>query len=295
MNLGILLAVLSGFLWSVSNILDKTIVTKYFPNPKLIFLPISTAYFVIGGIVLIVKGAGLPLASLGLAICASLAYLFMSILYFYAARREEISRIVPLFAFSTVFVVVFGAIFLNEIFPFRTYSGIVMIIIGAVLIMLKSSLSGLFRSRAFGLMLVANIMVAVHSIIIKHLTGLHAYWSVFGWITFIDGLLGLIIFAPQWPILRQEIAKRGWRGVRLVLLSDGNGALASFCFTIAASYWFISLVNAVSLVQFIFVFVWSLIISRFKPALFSENITWRIAFQKILAIAMIIAGIFLIT
>ncbi|MFA5107488.1 MAG: DMT family transporter [Patescibacteria group bacterium] len=295
MNVGMILAIVSGFLWSFSNIIDKTIVTKHFTNPKLIFIPLSSAYFIIGGAVLLVKGTGMSAGQLAIAAGASLAYMAMNVCYFYAAKREEISRIVPLFALSSVFVLILGAIFLHEVFAFRTYAGIGIIVVGSILIMLRSRLMDLFRSHALGLMIAAAVFTAIHAVLIKYLTNDHSYWTVFGWIAFLDGIIGLSVFSPQLPKLRSEIARRGWRGVQLVLLSDGNGTIASLCFTASASLWYVSLANAVSLVQYLFVFIWTIILSRFRPALLHEPITRRIAFQKILAIGCIVGGVLLVS
>lgn len=295
MTAGLWLAIASGFLWSITNIIDKTVVSKYITDPRLIFIPLSTVYVVIGAGVLIFFGHGLPAPHLLIALATGLTFLAMNYLYFVAAKREEISRVVPLFALSSVFLAAFGALFLGEIFHIQTYSGIIAIVLGSMLIMLRGSLRELFQSRVLGIMTLAALVTAVHALLMKYLLNSHSYWTVFGWISLFDGILGLLFFSKQISALVRLIRSDGWKGVILVVISEANGKIASLFFTLSISVWYVTLANTVSLVQYLFLFIWTIIVSRFTPKLFTEKITPPIAIQKIVATALIIGGVVLIS
>lgn len=218
----------------------------------------------------------------------------MGYTYFMAAKQEEISRMVPVFALTPIFVAFFGALFLGEIFSVKTYSAIGVIVFGSALIMFKGSVKSLVRSRVFGLMIISALAASLHSVIMKSLLGSYSFWTTYGSLALITGIMSFAIFSHYWKDLQYTIRKRGWIGLGLVALSESNSNLSEFVFTVAASFWYVSLVSATVTIQYLFLFFWTLLLSRWKPSLIQEDITPRTLAQKLVAILLIIGGIYLI-
>ncbi|MDD5342049.1 MAG: DMT family transporter [Patescibacteria group bacterium] len=295
MNLGIIFAIAAGFLWSVTNLLDKTVVTKYIRKVSQIYLPLSLVSLLMGGVALIYDGQIPKIGHLLLIVIAAILWIIMGYVYFRSAQLEEISRVAPLFALTPVLILIFSGIFLNEIFSLKIYLGIIIILVGSILILSRGNLKQIFKSRVLGLMIVSATGAAGTAIIEKYLSNYYNYWSVFGWIYLMAGLLGLVVFyrsIKEYIILRHESDRRGFW---LMIVSEGNSGLANFAYITAMSFWYISLVSAASTIQYLFVFLWTLLLAKLKPGLINEEINRKIAFQKIVAIIFIIGGIFLIT
>ncbi|MFH0853311.1 MAG: DMT family transporter [bacterium] len=294
MTLGLILSLVSGFLWSITNILDKTVVTKHLTNIGQLYVLVSIIHIIFGGTVLFFFQEPILIEHKLLMITAAIFWLVMGYTYFASAKIEEMSRVVPLFALVPVFVTIFGAIFLHEIFSFQVYLGIAIIVIGSLLIMFKQSLAALLRSRALGLMIISALSVAIYNILSKYLLEFYSFWTVYAWFTFFAGFLGLILFHRHIKSFNQTLKIKGWKGAWLYTLSETNSQIASVLFTLAVSVWFVSLASSVVTIQYLFVFLWTIILSKWKPNFLTEQVNRKIAAQKFIAIFLIISGIFLI-
>jgi len=294
MSMGVLFALLAGFGWSITNILDKVVVAKHITSLKQLFVLVSMIHLIAGGLILFFFQEPVTIAHKLLIILAAGFWIVMFVTYFISAQIEEISRVTPLFALTPVFTSIMGALFLGEVFSLVTYFGIAIIVFGSMLIMFKSSINQMLGSRAFGYMIFSALSVAFNAIIIKHLLEYYSYWTVFAWTTFFAGLLGLIFFYKHIKSFQQTLRISGWTGAWLYALSETISSISTLIYTLAVSLWFVSLVSSVVTIQYLFVFLWAVMLSRLKPRLFSEQITKKIVAQKITAIVLIIAGIFLI-
>ncbi len=294
MVLALTLSILVGFIWSITNIIDKYVVSKHLSNPGLIYIPLSVVHVVFGGGVLIFYHEAVSFNHLLLLAGTAVLWIIMGYTYFVAAKIEEISRVVPVFALVPVFVAILGAFLLDEIFSFKTYLGIGIIVIGSALIMFRSNLMALLHSRAFGLMIISAFVASAQSVVTKHLLDFYSYWTIYGWFTLFAGIIGLIVFLRLLSLLRQTIKERGWKGIVLYSISESNSQVAVFLYTIAVSLWYVSLASAVVAVQYLFLFIWTVILTQIKPNWIQEEISRKVSFQKIIAIILIIGGIFLI-
>jgi len=295
MAIGFLLAIVSGFIWSVVNVIDKTVVSKYIKNPIFMILIFSVVSFIIGIVAVPFIPGGLVGWAWFWVILAGVGYMLATLLYFYALQIEEASRVVPLFSLSTAFLVIISAIFLGEIFSFITYFGILLIIIGTIIITARKNIFEAFTSKALWLMALGAFGWAGSSAISKYLLDSYTYWQVYSWQRIFVGLIGIVFALFFFKNIRQVYSQIKKRYVALHSFSEVLNLLGVFVFTVAISYWFVSLANTVASVQYVFIFLWAVIISRFKPSLFTEEVNKRVIWQKVVSIALIIVGIYLIT
>jgi len=244
MTLGFLLAIVAGFIWSWVNVIDKTVVGKYIRHPIFMILIFSVVSLIIGLITVPFLSGGFSGTGWTWLIIGSIAYTLGNLLYFYALKVEEASRVVPLFALSTVFVVGMAAVFLGEIFNLQTYIGIVVIIIGSLAITARRNIAYFFKSR--------------------------------GWQRVITCLLGIFVLMIFLKETKQVYVRTRFRHMVLSGLAEVSNTIAALIFLIAIALWYISLVETVVSVQYVFIFLWALLISRFKPSLFAEEVNRRV-------------------
>lgn len=294
MNIGFLFSILAGFVWSWINVIDKVVVSKYIRNPIFIIFILNVVSLVTGVIILLINRQSMAGWAWLWIIFSGLLFTLGDLFYFYALRIEEPSRVVPLFALGTIFTVVISALFLGEVFNVLKYFGITIIILGSIIINSRKNIFSAFKSKVLGLMIISGLGYSASAVINKYLLINYSFWTVFGYQRLLVGLVSFFIVL----IYFKEI-KRMFLELRkyMFLMSFGEvlNTGAALVFIIATVHWYVSLVSTVASVQYLFLFIWALTISRFKPSLFSEETNRQVIFQKIAAIILIIGGVLLIS
>ncbi|MFA6098671.1 MAG: EamA family transporter [Patescibacteria group bacterium] len=294
MSLGFLLSLAAGFVWSIGNIIDKANASRFIKNP--IFLAsISVCYELVVGVIVI---ALVPADIHGLdwfwLISSGACYMTATLLYFFAIQREEPSRVVPLYAFTIVFLSLQSAIFLGEIFSIQTYLGIAMIAIASLALLVRQNVFDAFRSKAFGLMIGGTFLYSLSYIINKYLLIHYSYWQVFGYVKLFIGCTGILFLLFFIKELRKTFRRIQKRYIGLSAISETFNIAGSLLFVAASSVWFVTLVETVVSVQYIFIFIWGILLASLFPRFRLEVVNKRIIIQKVLSIAAIIIGIYLI-
>jgi len=290
-----LFALLSGLLMAVVNILDKFVLDKWARHPMVpvLLLGVFNLFPALG--LLLVRGWPAMSLNQGLLILAAGgALLLMTLFYFSAAAREEISRVVPLMFFSPLFVAILAWFLLGETFAPRQYAGVAALIAGAVLVSSRLPLN-LRLGRAFWLMLLAALSISAYFVLIKYLLRSLDTWSVFGWTRLSSTLLMLPLYVVYFPELRDTLRDYGAKVVGVMALDQSIALAANLFVTIAAAAGPITLVNALISSQPFFVLLFALLLSRFIPRHFKEETRRATIVQKLAALALILAGVLLIS
>ncbi len=288
-------SLLSALTMAMVNILDKFVLTRLARRPIVPLL----IYVAMGLFPLpfIFYGRGIPpltSAVLVPAFAAAAAFTLSTLLYFSAALREEISRVVPLSYLSPLFVSLLAALFLGEIFPPQKYLGVALLVGGAFFIGSRRRLS--FRpGRAFWLMVLSAVFLAAYLTLTKRLLAEVDFWLAFALIR----LAMFILLVPFYVAHRKETATvlrtLSRRVLSAMALSEVLALTALLMATIAMSVGPVTLVAALSSVQPFFVLAFALFLSRFFPAVLREETEARVLGLKLLAIILIVLGALLIT
>jgi drug/metabolite transporter (DMT)-like permease len=291
----ILFSILAALCWSVINIVDKYVLTKWIKHPSVPIVILSILGVVASIIVFSVRGlTSLSYLNIFLVLLAGIFHLLAYVFYFKALKGEEVSRIVPLFYLSPVFVLFLAAIFLDEVFAPITYLGIFLLIIGAILISLKN-FSKISFNKSFWLMILSAIVLSVNSILIKHLLNFTDYWTIFAYER-IGILIGAIpIIYLYMPELINTVKEYGKKVVIVLSSAEILNLLAVLFITIATSVGYVTLVNALSSVQPLFVLLFTVTLSIFYPSILKEEISKSAISLKLLAIVLMFIGAILIT
>ncbi|MCH7492804.1 DMT family transporter [Patescibacteria group bacterium] len=294
MNAGFWLALVAGLVWSVGNISHKLLASRFVRSPFFMLVIFSSMALVVGAGMFLFEPQVMDGPDLSMVAVAAVTYLLAIYFYLRAMATEEASRVVPLFAIGTVMIVILGAIFLGEVFSIVQYLGIFFIISGSVIISIQGRLFSFIRSRLLGLMSLAGLFFAVNALLVKKILASHSFVQTFSHLSIIEGMIGLAVAAVLFPQVREVFNRISYRHIFLNAVTDLMGIGAEFIYTMALSLWYLSLVETVASLQYAFIFVWTLVISRFKPSLFMEDISRRVIIQKSISIILIVIGIYLI-
>ena len=295
MNQGLFLAVAAGFLWSVTNIIDKVVLSRLIKHPALVMLA-SWIVSLVAGLVTLPRSSEWPVGvDWWWMALSGFLYMLGMLWYFIALKREEPSRVIPLYALAIVFLTILSAVFLDEVFSFRTYIGIGLVVVATIVIVSRRNFLEAFHSKALGIMVLSTLAYAVSYVAMKHLLGTYSDMEVFSIQHIFTGIFGLVVMAFYSSEIRSAYHEARKRHLSIVALSEILGVAGGYLFIAASAVWFVTLVETVMSIQYVFVFLWSFLISRFWPSLSTEEMTPRIIVQKIAAIAMIIGGVALLT
>ena len=290
----IIFSILAAFCWSISYITDKHIVTKLVRNPLTPIVVLGIFGLVASCAVYFIRGFS-PLSNINilLSIAAGIIWGFGSIFYFRVVKTEEISRIVPIYHISPIFVSIFAGIFLGEIFTPVKYLGIILLVMGAVFISSQNFLS-IKVGKAFWSLILSAVFFASSFVLQKYLLNFADSWTVFAYMRIGSALALAPIMFLYFPELIRNIKEYGNRVIFAISASEIMNLTALVFIAIAASIGYITLVNAMSSLDSFFVLFFTVILSRFFPSVLKEEITKYIILQKFLAISLIFAGVILI-
>jgi len=296
MELWIFFSIVTALLWAVSDVINKFIFTRWPIKPVIlvIFSCLINLVIVVG----IYINQGLSVLSIDhtiLAVIAAFFYLLGYLFYFRAVKLEEVSRITPIFYSMPLFVLLLAAIFFQERLAISAYSGIFLLVAGAVLITQKGSFSLRF-GRAFWFMILSALSISANAIITKYLLNFSDYWTIFSYTRGL-GLLPFLIplMYKKFPDLKDAAKKGGKTAIGMIVGSISLNSIGVILITVATAAGSVTLVNTLASIQPFFVFIFALFISKFYPQIFKENLDRPAVILKLVSILLIVAGAILIT
>jgi uncharacterized membrane protein len=224
------------------------------------------------------------------ALVAGAFYAIMILFYFIAAKREEISRVVPLLYTAPLFVAILAAMFIGESLNLGQYFGVGLIIAGALLISYKGSFK---LGKTFWFCILAAFTIAISEVITKYLLNYTDYWTVFGY-SRIGSFIGLI---PIFFLYSKDLVKavKEVTPAALMSLSEIITVVGLLFLTVAFSLGDATLVSALNSIQPFIVLIFSIILSIFLPKIVKEEISAKIIGMKALAILLVFIGVVLLT
>ena len=288
-------ALLTPALFGILNIIDKVLRTKHVDD--------TVALGLAGGIfnlpliiVLLFIGVKTPeLPYLAAAIGAGVLWFIAGFPYIHAMVHEEVSRVVPLWNLSAIFILFLATLFLGEVLSISGYIAFVLILSGAFLLSARSF--NVFKLReSFYLMLLANVLWAVGAVLTKFVYGKVDFWSGFFWITLGSFLAALfmLLFKIHRMNIHSLIFKSKKNTLYLLLGRQLSGIAVRTTYNAAVLLGPVSLTAVLGGFQGMFVLVFAIILSIWMPNILKEEIDKKTISLKILAIILMIGGLALI-
>jgi uncharacterized membrane protein len=284
---------MSALVWSVVNIIDKAILTNYIKKPIIPVIVLGVVSAIFGVAIILVDFTQISVFLMFLCFIIGALYIIGSLFYFMAMKREEASRVVPLFAMSVIWVTILAAIFLGESFGVITYIGILIIIVGVVLISIKRNYK--FSKKAFILMLLSTLIFSIYNVLSAYAIDEADFWAVFAYSRLTSVVFIIPLFIFFYGDFKEIIKKHKSKGIGLSIGSESMNMAGVLLYFAALSLGFATLVEAVASLQYVFVFLIALLISIWFPKIIKEELRGSTILIKILAILLIVGGVFIVT
>lgn len=290
----ILITVVAYFLNAIAISVDKFLLTKKIPNPAVYTFFISALSLL--AIVMAPFGFKLySFESIIFALVTGVIFTFALLFMFKAISQNEASRITPFMGgLQPIFIFILALIFLKETLSPQILIAFFIIILGTVVISWKSGKSS---SKGYSFAIIATLLFAISYTMNKYVFLRQDFISGFVW-TRIGAFLGallLLISATNRADIRREIKAPKQNGGGLFLFGQASGSLSfilvNYAIAISSS---VALVNALQGLQYVFLLIIMGLVSIKFPRILEEQFSFKILSQKIIATAMILAGLYLL-
>lgn len=295
----ILFALLSRFFWAADNIVDKFIVGKYIKDSYVLTLLGGIAPLFIAAIIFFTSELNwLGLMPTSIIIFAGVIQIVAVFAFYRALLKEEVSRVIPLFQFTPIFVFTLSFIFLKETLTIKQSLGFFLILLGGIFISVKK-IKGLFTlGEAFWWMLLSSFIYAIQAVMGKAFYVTYSFVIVTFYLCigmFIPTLLLLIFSNKLRNKFTKELSNLPTKGWFIVILGIVFVAFAYFTSFLAFSTGLVSIISVLRGFQSVFVLVFAIVLSLWLPKILKEELVGRVLLTKILAIAIMLTGLYFIT
>ncbi len=303
------LAALAGnAILAVVGVTDKLILTKSVPKP-IVFVFYSTL-FVLPLFLFLPFGVVWPAVWIDHLIFAISGICFALGLWamYIGFQESEISHVGPLVGAATpFFVFLLGNIFLGEKFTSIKLLAIFILIFGSLIVSFEKSKShnGWHRGMAWGVL--AGLLFAVSHVTSKYAYDAYGFYNGFIWTKLWIGAFAIFLLPfpsvralfrkkeiqpPASPSLQQGAPASSGAGLVVAnkLLGIGGVLLVQYAISLGS----VSLVNALSGVQYAILIILVALISKFYPKILKETYTRKEMWQEVLAVVIIGLGLVLL-
>ncbi len=293
----IVFALLTPFLFSFTNLIEKFLVDKKIKDPYTLSMISGAIYVLISFLLILFRGVHvIPVAQM-IPLIASGFFLIMYVVpYFFALARDDASRVVPLFQITPIFVFILSFIFLKERLHAVQILGFCIILFGGLLLGLKESGTKLFRLReSFWFMMLSSGLYAIANICAKYgsvdigVVDMIVYQS-FG--IFAATVMLSYVFRKN---IAKNIRKISLFSGCLITLNSILNTLAIFSLSYAFILGSASLVSIVENgVQPIILLVEGTLITLWYPSFIKEDLRVNTVMIKAVSILIILCGVGLV-
>ena len=297
----VLYALGSAITFSFISALDKVLLQRYIPNSRVFII-------MVGFVQLLLAVCVLPLASftgygaddVAIAVGSGLVTGAYLILLFWAISLQDVSRVVPVASTYPIFVAILAQFFLGEELGVVAWTGICVTVAGVGLMSFgptaRASDMGKGQRTVFALLIAASLMFGLSQIMSKVVADDMDVWTLLMWRML--GAAAVCIALLVRPQVAPEIVRtlRNPSAMGLLLLTEGALVLVAMVLTLEAIYnGPVSLASTVMATRPLFVFGLGIVLSMGASNVLNEPLEGRILATKMLAIAMMVAGVGAVT
>lgn len=294
-------ALLGPSIWAFLNHLDKYLLGRFFrgdaAGPVLSVFTGFAGIIVAMGILLFGPSVFTLAPWQAFSVMGAGVFLVASYIpYMVAMQRDEASIVASLYRLGPLFVFVLSYIALGESLQPRQIIGGIVTILGSILLIvdLDEGGRGIGVSTLF-LMCTACFMNACTIVIFKFIALQASYWSAAFWEYVGSGLFSVTLICGM-PSYRRALfaalrSREAYVLVPITLSGEALNLLANLAVSFAGLMAPLALVSIVTGLHPFFVLLYGVFLTRFFPALGSEQLTRRRIVQKVVAIGVMCSGI----
>lgn len=296
----IIVATLGYFLGAVTNILDKFILSSRIPNPSV--YAFFAAMFSISTFVLAPFGLTFIEARPMAESLLSGALFTYGLLFFYkAVKMSEVSRVAPLVGSLTAVGTLAAVIAVSAAtLDYASIMSFWLLVGGGFLMAFDLPLKPRIMFQGIRTIVIASFLLGASLVILKDVYTSDGFINGYVWSRLGAFLAGFTLFlVPTWRReiignLRKPAASRSESARTGVwfMVNKSSGAASAFLVNYAVSLGSLSIVHALAGIQYAFVFLLIIALSRFRSGFVQERLALNDWVQKFVALACIGVGLY---
>lgn len=296
--MGIIFAVLSPAIYSVSNYVDKFVLEKFNLHPVVISTYTGCIALLTSFILLPFTGfyTG-DITSITIVVLSGILTEMYLLPYFKALTLDETSRVVPLFQFVPIFILILSFLLLGEKLIFKQYVGGGFIIVAGFLLSLqKLQTKPLTLRPAFYYMMLSSGIYAFSVVLYKFGLKEIPFWQTLPLEGFGIGVGALCIFlyGNNRTILKKKTKTIQKKVFVYMGVNECIYLLARYTTYFALSLISASIVSILAGFQPLFIVAYGIILSIWFPNIIKEVVTKKTIALKLTAILLIFFGLYLL-
>ena len=285
-------AILPYALFSATNFIEKFLIEKKIRYPSAMVILGGLLTFGLGVILLALRRFHvLPGVQIVYLLVSGVLNALYLLPYFRALAYDDASRVVPLFQFYPIFVLVISFLFFHERLTQSELLGFVFVTVGGFLLGLEKVEKQFFRiKKSFWFMMLASFLYGMTGILFKFVT-VSDYWLNMGYQSMGMGIGAMILclYSPFRKEFVYEMKRMKLRVLHIVFWNIAIGTAADFLTFFAITLAPIALVTSMQGTQPVFLLLFGLILTRFFPKIIKEDVSRKTILLKI--VSMILLGI----
>ena len=297
----VLYALGSAVMFAFVSTLDKVLLQRYIPSSRVFIILVGFVQVLLALCVLpLASWTGYGVDDAAIAIVSGLVTGAYLILLFWAISIQDVSRVVPVASTYPIFIAILAQLFLGEDLGVLAWTGICVTVAGVGLMSFgptaRASDMGKGQTMVFALLITASLMFGLSQILSKVVADDMDVWTLLMWrmLGAAAVCIALLVKVEVVPDIMRTL--RNPSAVGLLLLTEGALVLVAMVFTLEAIYnGPVSLASTVMATRPLFVFVLGVALSMGASNVLNEPLEGRILATKMLAIAMMIAGVGAVT
>jgi drug/metabolite transporter (DMT)-like permease len=296
--MGVFFAIFSPAIFSISSYIDKFLLEKHDISPTVITVYGGIFAFIAGLVMFFITGF-YPIDLKSLLIILSSGFLTNIYLlpYYKALSADETSRIIPLFQFYPIFVLILSFILLKEGFSTAQYVGSALIVGSGFLLSVEKLEGKIFKLRkSFFYMMISCFIFAVAQVLYKFGVTEIPFWNTLPYEGFgiALGALSIVLYKNNFSKFKKETTKFKKRVFIFLTINELVYIVGRYTGYFAISLISVGLVSILAGLQPLFTLIYGIILSIWFPHIIKEVITKKTLGLKFTAIVIIIVGSYFI-
>lgn len=292
-----IVALVGYILLAVVFVLDKFILTKSVESP-IVYTFYSTIFMAAALLAYPFGVQSLSGVDWSIAVLSGTSFGFALWTMFIALRHGEASHITPFVgAIISVATFIGGSLFLQEQLSFQQLCGIIVLVGASLLFSFEKSEAHSGIHRGFAWAALSGILFAVSHVSSKYIYESYSFLTGLVTTKATVGLVGFITLC--FPIVRASFRKQPKKEkkkkekqymVPIVISNKIIGVIAVLLIQYAISLGSVTIVNAMSGIQYVSMFLLIYLMSKRFPKIFHEYFTKKELATEVCALALVLVG-----
>lgn len=290
------IVIIAYFLNALAAVIDKYLISKRLPQPVVYAFFISILGIL--SVFLIPFGFKIPSPFIILlSFIAGGSFTFALFYLFTALKFNDTTKITPFIGgLQPIFILFLSYIFIGERLSAYQFIAFIFLVLGTILITSDIKNKNIFKEKGIISALISSVLFALSYFLSKVVYDNHPFLSAFIWMRFFSFSAALFFLIPKSSrnnIINTLKPREGRREGTSFIFIFGQicGALSFFFVNYAIKINSVSLTNALQGLQYVFLLIMVIILSKKFPHVLEEKMTSKTLIQKISAILLISLGL----